>query len=160
MSYGHKASSCDPLTTVPLNLGSQTFDFFIEIINKKYHINEIFNKELTTYFWTFGGLRPASIDLRLMLVLELAGDWVIWPEVVDWYIIFTLKGNVNAFLTPKHVWTNDVKNHVFTLGTPKWPLTQWLLRGICWAWLVIIVARFSQIRTKYNRATLSKQKWD
>ena len=42
-------------------------------------INEKFNRDLTTYFWTFGGLRLASTDLqcRLMLVLELAGDWVI-----------------------------------------------------------------------------------
>ena len=32
---------------------------------------------------------------------------------------YTLKGNVNAFLTLKHVKTNDVKNHIFTLVTNK-----------------------------------------
>ena len=47
-------------------------------------INKRFNKILTTYIWMFGGLHPASTDLQclLMLVLELAGDWVIMLHVV------------------------------------------------------------------------------
>ena len=54
-------------------------------------------------------------------------------------VSYTPKGNA----TVKHVLMDGVKNHIFTLVTPKWPLTQWLLLEVCWAWLVIIMARFS-----------------
>ena len=50
----------------------------------KIFINKRFNKVLMTYIWMFGGLRLASSDLQclLMLVLELAGDWVIILNLV------------------------------------------------------------------------------
>ena len=77
---------------------------------------------------------------------------VLW---LSYQLRSTLKGNA----TVKHVLTDGVKNHIFTLVTPKWPLTQWLLREVCWAWFGDYCGKIQLNSDKVRQSYIIKTKW-